>query len=182
MLFIEEHRELKEKGEKWMKYTANACSIAATLIATVVFAAVFTMPGGVSSETGIPVFFKERALKAFINGNALALFSSITSLLMFLSIMTSRYAEEDFLHVLPNRLSYGVFGLYFSIYSMLFAFCSALYLELRKDRGDFVMLVAVFSWWPNVTFLLLLLPLASLIIDSDYSSYIFSKVTDAQLY
>ncbi|KAL8513025.1 hypothetical protein ACS0TY_019272 [Phlomoides rotata] len=49
MLFIEEHRELKAQGERWMKSMANVCSIATVLIATVVFAAAFTVPGGVSS-------------------------------------------------------------------------------------------------------------------------------------
>ncbi|KAJ0017926.1 hypothetical protein Pint_12278 [Pistacia integerrima] len=35
---------LKDKGEKWMKDTANSCMIVATLITTVVFAAAFTVP------------------------------------------------------------------------------------------------------------------------------------------
>ncbi|XP_010251697.1 PREDICTED: uncharacterized protein LOC104593512 isoform X2 [Nelumbo nucifera] len=44
--FGEEHMDLVEKGEKWMKDTATSCMIVATLIATVVFAAAFTVPGG----------------------------------------------------------------------------------------------------------------------------------------
>ncbi|XP_019172866.1 PREDICTED: uncharacterized protein LOC109168306 [Ipomoea nil] len=39
IVFTEEHKELKEAGEKWMKDTANSCTIAAALIVTVVFAA-----------------------------------------------------------------------------------------------------------------------------------------------
>ncbi|KAL2494144.1 Ankyrin repeat region domain-containing protein [Forsythia ovata] len=38
--------------------------------------------------------------------NALALFSSVTSILMFLSILTSRYAEEDFLQVFVEEADY----------------------------------------------------------------------------
>ncbi|WMV15307.1 hypothetical protein MTR67_008692 [Solanum verrucosum] len=38
-LFTEEHKALLKDGEKWMKDTANSCMIAATLIATMVFAA-----------------------------------------------------------------------------------------------------------------------------------------------
>nr|GMC73580.1 ankyrin repeat-containing protein NPR4-like isoform X3 [Ipomoea batatas] len=50
MVFTEEHKELKEEGEKWMKDTANSCTIAAALIVTVVFAAAITVPGGNSEE------------------------------------------------------------------------------------------------------------------------------------
>ena len=34
-LFIDEHAELMEKGESWMKQTASQCMIVAALIATV---------------------------------------------------------------------------------------------------------------------------------------------------
>lgn len=53
MIFTEEHGSLKIQGEKWMKDTANSCSIAAALIATVVFAAAITVPGD-NAESGYP--------------------------------------------------------------------------------------------------------------------------------
>ncbi|XP_026461063.1 uncharacterized protein LOC113362782 [Papaver somniferum] len=61
-IFTKEHKELMEKGEKWMKYTSQSCMLVATLITTVAFAAAFTVPGGNisdkdSSNNGIPVFF-----------------------------------------------------------------------------------------------------------------------------
>ncbi|XP_073156783.1 uncharacterized protein [Henckelia pumila] len=56
MLFSEKHQELKSQGEKWMKDTATSCTIAAALIATVVFAAAFTVPGGIISDSGVPIF------------------------------------------------------------------------------------------------------------------------------
>ncbi|KAK4564343.1 hypothetical protein RGQ29_006420 [Quercus rubra] len=49
-LFAEEHKKLL-KGEKWMKSTATSCMLVATLIATVVFAAVITVPGGENNNT-----------------------------------------------------------------------------------------------------------------------------------
>ncbi|KAL8513028.1 hypothetical protein ACS0TY_019275 [Phlomoides rotata] len=143
MLFIEEHRELKTQGEKWMKDTANACSIATALIATVMFAAAFTMPGGVSSETGIPVFYGEPTFMLFSTTNAISLFTSITSLIMFLSILTSRYAEGDFLHVLSKRLTFGLLSLFISIIFMLVAFSAALYLVFHKKRLWFILPVTV---------------------------------------
>ncbi|KAF3961104.1 hypothetical protein CMV_014244 [Castanea mollissima] len=50
-LFAEEHKKLLKEGEKWMKSTATSCMLVATLIATVVFAAVITVPGGENNNT-----------------------------------------------------------------------------------------------------------------------------------
>ncbi|KAL8508437.1 hypothetical protein ACS0TY_018896 [Phlomoides rotata] len=159
MLFTKKHEELKAQGEKWMKSTASACSIVTALIATVVFTAAFTVPGGVSSETGIPVFFGEPAFVLFSTTNAVSLFTSITSLMMFLSILTSRYAEGDFLDVLPQRLSFGLLSLFISITFMLVAFSAALYLVFCKEMLWFILPVAAFGWWPIASFVLLQFPL-----------------------
>ena len=59
-LFTEKHKDLLKEGEKWMKSTATSCMLVATLIATVVFAAVFTLPGGGNNETGAPTFLKKK--------------------------------------------------------------------------------------------------------------------------
>ncbi|KAG6667491.1 hypothetical protein CIPAW_01G104800 [Carya illinoinensis] len=45
-LFIEQHKDLLKEGEKWMKDTANSCTVVAALILTIMFAAAFTVPGG----------------------------------------------------------------------------------------------------------------------------------------
>ncbi|KAI3892628.1 hypothetical protein MKX03_023247 [Papaver bracteatum] len=67
-LFTENHRELMEKGEKWMKETSTSCMVVASLIATVAFAAAITVPGGNvqdnnSSDNGLPVFLKKNSFK-----------------------------------------------------------------------------------------------------------------------
>ncbi|KAK6126738.1 hypothetical protein DH2020_039509 [Rehmannia glutinosa] len=89
MVFTEEHIKLKANGERWMKDTANSCTIAAALIATVVFAAAITVPGGNKSDTGFPLFSNNSAFIIFAVSDAISLFTSTTSLLMFLSILTS---------------------------------------------------------------------------------------------
>ena len=55
-VFRTEHKKLAEQGEKWMKGTANSCMLVSTLIATVLFAAAFTVPGGNFNDNGIPIF------------------------------------------------------------------------------------------------------------------------------
>ncbi|KAD4177983.1 hypothetical protein E3N88_26574 [Mikania micrantha] len=96
VLFTREHENLVKEGEKWIKAVAESCSITAVLIITIVFAAAITVPGG-SSQNGVPVFTNETAFLIFAISDAISLFSSVTALLVFLSILTSRFAEQDFL-------------------------------------------------------------------------------------
>ncbi|PWA66970.1 Ankyrin repeat-containing protein [Artemisia annua] len=104
MVFTREHANLGKDGEKWMKATAESCSITAALIVTIVFAAAITVPGGSNQETGVPLFKKQIAFTVFAISDAISLFSASTSLLVFLSILTTRFAEKDFLLSLPRRL------------------------------------------------------------------------------
>ncbi|XP_028100743.1 ankyrin repeat-containing protein ITN1-like [Camellia sinensis] len=97
-VFTDTHRELVKGGENWMRGTATSCSLVATLIATVVFAAAITVPGG-NDSSGHPIFYKKSIFLLFFICDALALFSSITSVLFFLSILSSHYGEEDFLEI-----------------------------------------------------------------------------------
>ncbi|XP_034677748.1 uncharacterized protein LOC117908217 [Vitis riparia] len=119
MAFIKEHEKLIKEGEKWMKGTAKFYTLAAALIATVVFAAAITIPGGNHDDTGIPNFSKEIAFKVFAVSDALSLFLSIASVLICLSILTTRYAEDDFLFALPRRLIFGLVTLFLSVTFMI---------------------------------------------------------------
>ncbi|XP_035545898.1 uncharacterized protein LOC109004066 [Juglans regia] len=53
-LFTKNHKNLMEKGEKWMKGTATSCTVVGALIATIMFAAAFTVPGGNDQTTVTP--------------------------------------------------------------------------------------------------------------------------------
>lgn len=55
-LFTIEHKDLMTASEKWVKDTASQCMVVTTLIATIVFAAAFTVPGGYDQDKGIPVY------------------------------------------------------------------------------------------------------------------------------
>lgn len=91
------------------------------------FATTFTVPGGNFGGTGIPVFYRHKAFMGFIISDTLTLYSATTAVLMFLYILTSRYAEGRFLEILPKRLIIGLASLFFSIAS---AFGATLYLTL----------------------------------------------------
>ncbi|GKD56661.1 ankyrin repeat-containing domain, PGG domain protein [Tanacetum coccineum] len=122
-LFTKEHKDLVIRGEEWMKGTASQCMVVAALIATIVFAAAFTVPGGYAQsndqasnqKNGVPVFHSKATFMVFVVADAISLFSSSASILMFLSILTSRYAERDFLESLPKKLMLGLATLFLSI-------------------------------------------------------------------
>ncbi|OVA16338.1 Ankyrin repeat [Macleaya cordata] len=177
-VFTKEHKELLEKGEKWMKDTAQSCMVVATLIATVVFAAAFTVPGGNFSDSnnpdnGTPIFLHRNSFMWFVISDALGLFSSTTSVLMFLSILTSRYAEEDFLKSLPKRLMIGLATLFISIAAMMIAFTAALDIVLSRRLGWVSFPVAAIACLPVTLFALLQFPLLVEIVLSTYGPGIF---------
>ncbi|XP_059634110.1 ankyrin repeat-containing protein ITN1-like [Cornus florida] len=181
MLFTEEHKELVKEGEKWMKDTASSCMLVATLITTVMFAAIFTVPGGNSNE-GTPIFLKAKSFIIFAISDASALFSSVTSILMFLSILTSRYAEKDFHNSLPKRLIIGLTTLFFSIASMLIAFSATFFVLLGNQLAWIVIPVALTTAIPVTLFALLQFPLLADMIHSTYGSGIFSWQSKDMIY
>ncbi|KAJ0789351.1 putative PGG domain-containing protein [Helianthus annuus] len=128
-LFAKEHAYLISKGEDWM----NNYMLVATLIAV----AAFTLPGGYNQNTGIPSFSKEPSLIIFVISDAVSLISSSTSVLIFLSILTSRYAERDSMQLLPSRLMFGTATLFLSIVTMMIAFSASFFL-LYKGKLEWV--------------------------------------------
>ncbi|XP_031128590.1 ankyrin repeat-containing protein NPR4-like [Ipomoea triloba] len=173
MIFTEEHKGLKEGGEKWMKDTATSCTIAAVLIVTVVFAAAITVPGGNNGGNGLPIFSNHTAFTVFAISNAATLYTSTTSLLVFLSILTSRYAEQDFLYALPKRLIIGLFTLFLSIIFMMIAYSATVYLVVGHNRRGVLIIVAALACLPVTSFVLLQFPLLVALVSSTYGRGIF---------
>jgi hypothetical protein len=173
-LFTKNHKNLMKEGEQWMKDTASSCTVVGALIATIMFAAAFTVPGGNDQNTGIPMFLNENLFMLFIVSDSLSLFSSATSVLMFLGILTSRYAEEDFLKSLPTKMIIGLSTLFFSIVSMMIAFCAALLIMLR-GKSWFVIPVICLASIPVTLFALMQFPLLVDMFISTYGPGIFDR-------
>ncbi|KAD6455067.1 hypothetical protein E3N88_09773 [Mikania micrantha] len=111
MVFTKEHKNLLIEGEKWMKETAQSYTITATLITTIMFASAITVPGGSKQENGIPVFANISLFTIFAISDVISFFTSVASLLMFLSIVTDSFTEQNFLVRLPTKLIIGLFAL-----------------------------------------------------------------------
>lgn len=151
-LFTNQHKHLLKEGEEWMKNTANSCMLVATLIATVVFAAAFTFPGGNDDKDGTPIFLQNQAFTVFILSDVAALVMSSTSILTFLSILTSRYAEEDFLMSLPLKLLFGLASLFVSIACMVVAFSSTFFIAYDKTKAKIPFIIAAATILPIACF------------------------------
>uniref|UniRef100_A0A803NRP1 PGG domain-containing protein n=1 Tax=Cannabis sativa TaxID=3483 RepID=A0A803NRP1_CANSA len=106
-IFTETHTGLLKAGGEWLTSTSQSCSVVAALIATVAFATSTTVPGG-NNEI------------------------SVTSVVMFLAILTSRYQERDFGGDLPRKLLMGLTSLFVSIASMLVSFCAGHFFVLQE--------------------------------------------------
>lgn len=152
-LFTKEHKDLRETGEKWMKDTATSCMFVATLIATVVFAAAFTVPGSNREDTGFPFFLEKISFKIFAISDAISLVSSTASIVNFLSILTSRYAEEDFLRLLPRKLLLGLATLFISIAAMMVVFSTTFFILFTHQREWIAILVTVIASTPVILFI-----------------------------
>ncbi|KAI3836075.1 hypothetical protein MKW98_016379 [Papaver atlanticum] len=179
-VFTEKHKDLVEKGEKWMKDTSGSCMVVATLIATVAFAAAFTVPRGNISDTnslqnGVPIFLSGRTFAIFAVADSVALFSSITSDLMFLAIMTSRYAEEDFYKSLPQKLIIGLATLFISMASILISFGAAFTIVLRDKYSWAPIPVASFGLVSVLLFAFLEFPLFLQMVYFTYFPSIFGN-------
>ncbi|KAL7126651.1 hypothetical protein ABFS83_14G201700 [Erythranthe nasuta] len=131
-IFSESHQKLLKEGGEWLTSTSESCSVVAALIATVAFATSATVPGGVKSDIGTPTLENQPAFSIFAIASLIALCFSVTSVVMFLAILTSRYQERDFGKDLPRKLLVGLTSLFVSIASMLVSFCAGHFFVLKK--------------------------------------------------
>ncbi|KAJ7977342.1 Ankyrin repeat-containing protein family [Quillaja saponaria] len=133
-IFAEDHIGLVKEGGEWLKSTSESCSLVAALIATVAFATSSTIPGGIEEKTGRPNLEGQPAFNIFAITSLVALCFSVTALIMFLAILTSRYQPKDFYKDLPWKLLVGLSSLFVSIATMLVAFCAAHFFVLKDNR------------------------------------------------
>ncbi|XVF58744.1 hypothetical protein PTKIN_Ptkin07bG0091300 [Pterospermum kingtungense] len=173
-LFSDHHKKLVEQGEQWTKEAAESCTVVTALIVTIMFSAVFTVPGGYDNS-GVPLYLNSNSFMIFIISDALSLFTSTTSLLMFLGILTSRYREEDFLQIVPTKLMVGLSMLFFSLATMMITFGVALFMVLHERIAWVSFPIILLASLPVTLFALLQFPLLVEIFLSTYGPGIFDK-------
>jgi Domain of unknown function len=92
--------EMKRKAEHEVKLLTekyiSSTSLVAALLATITFAAAFTLPGGYSSDpdnAGLPVFARKAAFQVFLVSDTIAMCSSLA--VAFLGVL-AKWEDLDF--------------------------------------------------------------------------------------
>ncbi|KAF8401748.1 hypothetical protein HHK36_012694 [Tetracentron sinense] len=157
-VFSTTHKDLIEEGGKWLTNTSQSYSVIAALIATVAFATATSVPGGVQ-QSGLPTFENKPAFDVFAFSSLVALCFSVTALITFLSILTSRYEERDFESDLPKKLILGLTSLFISITSVLVSFCAGHFFVLKDKLKVATYLVYAVMCLPITFFAIIQFPL-----------------------
>ncbi|KAK2644075.1 hypothetical protein Ddye_019270 [Dipteronia dyeriana] len=141
----ENHVEQLKKAQSWIKETSQSCSGVAVLVSTVVFAAAFTVPGGTDDSNGNPILLHSRFFMYFTVMDIVSLSCSLTSVVMFLSILTSPFELEDFLVSLPRKLTIGFFFLLLSVATTMLTFTSTIILIIRSEERRKWTVILIYS-------------------------------------
>ncbi|KAK3175708.1 hypothetical protein Dsin_032595 [Dipteronia sinensis] len=161
-LFSKEHEDLLKGGEAWMKNAATSCLVVATIITSVIFTATYTVPGGTTARgdiddhnstvaEGSPIHLNKTLFKIFSMSNVIGLSFSTISILMFLSILLSGFAEKDFIWFLPLKLFVGLVTLLFSVISIMVTYSSTYFLAYPYHER--------LNWITSTTVLLVSVPI-----------------------
>ncbi|PIA36849.1 hypothetical protein AQUCO_03200071v1 [Aquilegia coerulea] len=156
--FQSSHKDLLLQAQDWLKRTSQSCSVVAVLIATVAFAAAYTVPGG-NQDSGLPILIGEPFFLVFTVMDVVSLASSLTSVVMFLSILTSPFQFHDFKRSLPRKLTLGFTFLFMSVATMMLAFAATIILTIRTDGSMSKILIYTVAFLPVSIFALLQFPL-----------------------
>ena len=176
-LFATTNKELRDAARDWLKRTSEGCSVVAVLIATVAFAAAYTIPGGANQNTGVPVLLYQPFFVVFTATDAISLACALTSVVIFLTILTAPFRLEDFKHSLLNKLILGFTFLFLSVSMMMIAFSATIILMIRSKKRWTEILLYSISFLPVGIFALAYLPLY-LSLSKSYK-YLLKKIIKA---
>ncbi|KAH9626796.1 hypothetical protein KSS87_001955 [Heliosperma pusillum] len=105
----------------------NTLSVIAALLATITFAAGFTLPGGINSNNGEALLAKKASFLVFLLADVYAM---CTSMLVLFCLVWSMVSEPDIARVLVDR---SVIILMQSLYGTLLAFMTGIYTVIEHN-------------------------------------------------
>ncbi|CAH1423745.1 unnamed protein product [Lactuca virosa] len=150
--FNEGNDKRRKEAKEWMTENAKNYTVVAVLIATVAFAAAYTVPGGPNPKTGQPVLKEKPLFFFFTVADAMSLSAALTSVIMFLNIITSSYRFKDFERSLGRKLKAGLVMLTISVAMLMLAFASTLILTVSSGRKWTDITLYAISFFPVLIF------------------------------
>ena len=122
-LFTENHKDMVKDAESQLVEMGNTCS---SLVAAVAFASSFSIPG--KDDKHNPGFYNKTAFKVFNHADVISLSCASTALVLFSSLLTSPYREQDFGRSLPTKYFFA--NRSFALVAVLVAFSCNIYLNI----------------------------------------------------
>ncbi|XP_059315349.1 protein ACCELERATED CELL DEATH 6-like isoform X2 [Lycium ferocissimum] len=167
-LFDKKHSEVCKEAQRYIKDLAGAALILSTLLCTINFAAVFTVPGGFNEKTGIPILlYREHSdlwmLMFFLGA---ALYDSVFTMGTLVSILLSKFDSDDFYICLPVKFCIVIISVYYATAFTVLGCVQALNVENIFKNKD--------VWW--LIFLLLFLGWYMTLIVLDVCYFVFDYV------
>ncbi|KAL5781885.1 hypothetical protein ACOSP7_006914 [Xanthoceras sorbifolium] len=136
---------------KNMKEAKESHLVAAALIATVTFAAAFTIPGGYKNEEGknqgTAILSRNSAFQAFVITDAIAMVFSISAVFLYFSMSVERFKKYIYLFELGSWFTVVAMG------AMVIAFVAGTYAVLASSLW-----LAIVTCFIGLSYFLLVLP------------------------
>ncbi|GKV14276.1 hypothetical protein SLEP1_g25176 [Rubroshorea leprosula] len=131
-VFRKEHQQLTKEANEWAKKTADSYILVPVLIVTIMFAALFTVPGGNNKETDVPILLHRKLFSGFLVCDVVSFLAASASMLRFLDILAQSHGPVRLRQILPFHSMLAISLLAISIVTMILAFIFALTMMLQK--------------------------------------------------
>ncbi|KAL6347348.1 hypothetical protein AAG906_016821 [Vitis piasezkii] len=150
-LFAARNERLHRDAKEWLMRTTENCTILSVFIATVAFAAAYTVPGGPNQDTGIPILNSKPFFVVFILADVFSLTLALTSCgwisscpHFFSLIFTSTFSSPGTLHrIFQNFVAKFLQGVAIGVGIFVFVLFYCLYLAFK---GLFWTVKKAFRW------------------------------------
>ncbi|THU45514.1 hypothetical protein C4D60_Mb02t18720 [Musa balbisiana] len=156
-MFNESHKEMAKACKKQLVGMGQTCS---GLLAAVVFASSFSIPGEKDPATGNPIYFNRLPFRIFSHAFVIGLSSAATPLVLFLSLLVAPYKEQQFRLAIPIKYFFACLSFGIALLAFLVAFTCNIYLQTyggrRSETNDLIILLLELLVFPIVCCLFLL--------------------------
>ncbi|KAL0012242.1 hypothetical protein SO802_007350 [Lithocarpus litseifolius] len=164
--FEEQHAELLQRAQLWIKGTSQSCSTVSALVASLVYSAAYHPPGDLENE------HNAAAIKLFTVIDVTALACSLKSVVTFLSILSSPFEYGDFRTSLPRKLAVGFSLLFIYVITTMISFGTVIFLVIRFEKKVWTnTLIYTAAFFPVCVFALTQFPMYSAFITTLQTLY-----------